>query len=192
MTIPSGYAQANLIFTGSELPNGAQCVLGLDISEAPIQIPATIANEVVTQLDAVDFADLFVSTVTLDRVMVKFGPDATGLTGEAPAALGGLSSGEGISPQVATLVKKSTALGGRKGRGRMYIPGTPESVDAVGGSLDSGFVTAVNTCLNDFLDNMAGVSVPLVLLHGDNTTPTPLVSFACQSLVATQRRRIRP
>src|SRR4029453_202822 len=49
------------------------------------------------------------------------------------AAAGGTVGGGSVPPNSAYLLKKTTALGGRKHRGRSYIPGVPrEWVDGAG------------------------------------------------------------
>lgn len=45
----------------------------------------------------------------------------------AIVALPGIHSGEGMPHQICTLYKKRTALTAPSGRGRVYIPGTPQS-----------------------------------------------------------------
>lgn len=103
-------------------------------------------------------------------------------------------------PNVAYLVRKQTGLGGRRNRGRMYIPGPPRNWFSAAGIFGTTQLASAQTAVEELLDPstlaLAGFS-NAVLFHSTGvtptpSTPTPITSLSVQSKVATQRRRLRP
>lgn len=132
----------------------------------------------------------------------------------------GTASGEGLSVEgtdtfvaggtaskvpsnVALLVRKMTSRGGRRGRGRMYVPWllNDSEVDDVG-NVTGTFVAAAQVAFNQFLEGLAaaapaGPFAPMHILHSDGGSTSPgspneVTSLVVDPLVATQRRRLRP
>jgi hypothetical protein len=105
----------------------------------------------------------------------------------------GGNSDPGIQPATALLLNKRTNLGGRKGRGRCFLPGLSEGQVGADGML-AGSPSVIIAAAELFWEQMT-VGTPLtdpVLLHSDETTPpSPIVAFDASSQVATQRRRLR-
>jgi hypothetical protein len=95
----------------------------------------------------------------------------------------------------ALLVNKSTALGGRRYRGRMFVPvaqineGAVDSVGVVSGST----LTAAATAWNTAYTNLVADDVIPHLFHqgGGAPVPTVVTAFTVQTQLATQRRRMR-
>lgn len=93
------------------------------------------------------------------------------------------------------LVNKSTALGGRRYRGRMFAPpvwineGAVDSVGLISGSTLSN----TTTLWNNFYTELINADIQPVLLHqgAGAPIPTPITAFTVQALGATQRRRMR-
>lgn len=117
------------------------------------------------------------------------------LTYQAPPGATGEGTASPSSPQVSVLYKKLTNRGGRRGRGRMYIPGPQEAWVNGAGQLEPDGITAYTDAGDTFFGNVTAVDgfVDPVLLHttvadGD---PNVLTSFTLETLVATQRRRLR-
>jgi len=97
-------------------------------------------------------------------------------------------------PQVTLLIKKTTGFAGRKFRGRAYWPygGGTATIDEQG-KIIGGEATVVNGVVSGWtaaLNNAGLNTAGQVLLHSDATAPTPVISFARESVVATQRRRL--
>lgn len=192
MTIPVGYAQITLTFGGAALPTGAAVVLGADISGYALS-PAELAEGVHGAFSA-DVMPHLVNTVQLETVLVKFGPDATGPSGEYSEVQVGGTGGSAASPAITYLVLKHTNLGGRAGRGRMYLPGVTEAAVGIDGTVDETKRDAVEDGITDFGAVLSVAFVDLVILHGPESplaVPTPITSFTVSSMVATQRRRQR-
>lgn len=190
--IPTGYAQINWQFTGSSLPHGADVTLGVDISSfggnaaaaATAAHTAWVTNMIPRQ----------VSSVTLSNTHVKFGPNSTGPAADAGSPTAGGGGNPGISSQVCALIHKTTLFGGHPGRGRMFVPGLMESDVNQAGVLDSGTLGAWQTSADDLLSDLGTALLIPVLLHGvasPLTTPSTITDFTVDSMVATQRRRLR-
>jgi hypothetical protein len=193
MTIPVGYAQCNLMFTGTSVPHGAEVTFGLDISGGG-GTPTLDAQAVESALSTAGLMANLANNVSITTIRVKWGPDNTGPSWDEAAALNG-SGGSSVGPNTAFLVHKATAFGGHAGRGRMYLPGVPEaSVDSPG-TLAAGVASAINSDLTTFFNALTTAGIPMVLLHGDSSplvTPTPVTGIQVATTVATQRRRLRP
>lgn len=193
MEIPAGFAQANFRFGGTGVPHGAEFTLGLDVDAF-----SGTAADAATAAGGAALGYLLgplCTTVTLTEVLVKFGPTDTGPSGVYPAAGVGGNSNAQAPPNVAYLVRKQTALGGRAGRGRFYLPGVDESQIGPGGVLAGALIPTLQTAIDDFAADLATSFLIPVLLHGAGspiTTPTPITGLDLDSTVATQRRRLRP
>lgn len=191
--IPSAlYAQVNWRFTGIAAPTGAEVTCGIDIS----------ANGQTTSALAGTMRSLWVthvlprqsSSITLAEVLVKVGPNDTGPSAIATSgATGGAVAGTEV-PNSSVLVTKNTAFGGRRGRGRMFIPGAPESTFNSSGDQSGASVTLWQANMSAFYSALVANDSPPVLLPsappivGD---PLDVLAFVVESRAATQRRRLR-
>lgn len=98
----------------------------------------------------------------------------------------------------ATLVRKNTSRGGRRGRGRMYIPPFFPAESAVDprGIITQTVVDSWNSQLALWLVSMTANALPLFLLHSDTpegfpVSPDAITSLVCQTVIGTQRGRLR-
>lgn len=192
MTIPSGYAQTNLRFTGAGCPTGAEITWGWDISAYASDVD-TLAEDVFTAWGNEVMVYLS-DQITLSSCLAKFGPDATGPSAIFSGSVGGGDTSDSGYPGASLLVRKNTAAGGRAGRGRIFVPGIPEAAIGPDGVVDSGKVTQLNTGVTDFLIVLGTPNLEPVILHQPGsplTTPTPITSISAQGQIATQRRRNR-
>nr|CRY96200.1 hypothetical protein [uncultured prokaryote] len=113
----------------------------------------------------------------------------------------GGSNTEKLPQNCAVLVRKNTSLGGRKNRGRLFIPSlASDSVVSMTGVIDPTAVATFQGRMDDFVDYLntdpvtAGLSTPMVILHAPSVVlvdPTPVTSLTVQPMIATQRRRLR-
>ena len=193
MEIPTGYAQANLRFTGTGYPTGAEITLGLDVSTYA-STPDDAALDVAQSWNTVGLDAMVPASVTLSEVAVKYGPTATGPTGIWTGTITGTRSGEQLQPGTAILVRKITALGGKAGRGRFFHPGAIEEDTTAAGLLTSTPLAAWQSAVSDWLTTLQAADLSPVVLHGAGSplsTPTPITSFQVDGKVATQRRRLR-
>lgn len=194
MIIPDGTAQANLLFTGSGVPTGAQITLGLSV-DTFVGTPTDAAAVVIDAWDDSNIENQLVNQVALTGVLVKFGPNATGPAAQVSANIPGASTQDGVTPNVSVLVQKNTGLGGRSGRGRFYIPGLPESTVLSSGIIGPSTVAAIQDAMTLFHSALVTGDLPPLLLHADLSapidTPLPITSLTVSNRVATQRRRNR-
>lgn len=113
---------------------------------------------------------------------------------------GSLTDSETVPNNTAVLVQKRTARGGRPGRGRFYWPPfypNEESITRTG-VLAGAAVTGWQTAMTNWLSGCSSNGVPLFLLHsrlenGDPPAiePDEITSLVVQTVVATQRTRLR-
>lgn len=192
MLIPAGHVQVNFRFGDTAAPTGAECTLGLDLDLAepdPEAVGTTCALAWVTNI-----LPRQVSSIRLEDVLVKFGPNATGPMATVGAGNTGGTSGESEAPQVALLVQKVTGAGGRTGRGRMFIPGVPTAEVNSAGQIIPTSVAAWTTALEDFRQDLLTAGLIPSLLHSPGspiTAPLPITSFVVSGRSATQRKRNR-
>jgi len=192
LLIPAGFCQVNLFWTGASVPTGAQCTFALD-AQASAQTPTEIGNVVVDAYQTAGFSINLANNVNLVKVLVKEGPNATGPSAEVATGLNS-SGGTAGTANTATLVSKNTALGGRQGRGRMFLPGVQEDQIDGAGVIAPAVVAALQSDVELMFSEIAVSDLFPVLLHDEAspiTTPTPITSFTVQSTAATQRRRMR-
>lgn len=106
----------------------------------------------------------------------------------------GSASSDAAPPNVALLIRKRTELGGRRNRGRMFLPKPTESGIEEAGTLSSGQYSAFRVAVDAFYDGIAaadGVTEVSLFHSSPPNTPTAIVALDAQRMVATQRRRLR-
>lgn len=187
--IPTGYAQLSLAHTGDNFDG--ECINTFGIQNTVDMDAAGIGDAFKGALTATDLLTWYSSSVLLTEVRVKLGPDSTGESAVTDIGLTGDVGGQSVSPQVAMLVRRNTALGGRRGRGRFYIPGLPAATLDNSGTFDPANVEAIVEEWTALFAAMSFVGLNSVLLHDSPLTPTPITTLVGQSRVATQRRRAR-
>lgn len=111
------------------------------------------------------------------------------------------TGGATILPQnCAMLVRKRTASAGRRNRGRFYFPmlGILEAAVSQIGVINAADVTNAQARVDDlFSRQTTGPNpTPPVILHSDGGVtapgaPTPITGYGVESIIATQRRRMR-
>lgn len=190
--IPDGFGQINWIFGGDAAPTGAQVTLAYEVpsggggpdDEAEFFF-ALWRDEVLPAQS---------SAITLEGVLVKHGPNATGPSGTFTGTEDGGASELAAPPNVALLVQKRTGFGGRTGRGRMFIPGIPEGQIDSSGNISEGVRADFETRLGELHAGMVVASAPPVLLHGSSgplSLPFPITQLTVAGRTATQRQRLR-
>lgn len=194
MATPPGYASVSLKLQHSSLARAAYLTYGCNPTSSD---PAVVANSIVgcwlgpgslnTKLD---------SSVTMTEVTVRLGTDGgEDLVGSATSTATGVPAYATPPPNVAILVHKRTARGGRRGRGRFFLPWMVQAND-VGetGNLLAATRTALETACNAFRTLHATDPGPIVLLHRPGLTssgpPDVVTAMQVMALVATQRRRL--
>lgn len=195
MFIPENFAQVNLKFTGDDLPTGAEMTFGLrhDVAAlTPLEVAQAVSQAWGTTAELFDYQT---TQVSQDRVLVKFGPNDTGPSVEYSNPWNGSIAQDTVTANTAVLIRKTTAVGGRRGRGRMFMPGLPENQVDGSGALNTTYQAGIQTSWNNFFDALEGADLPLYLLHSEGPAilvpPVPLTSLDVSATAATQRRRLR-
>jgi hypothetical protein len=128
----------------------------------------------------------------------RSGPETASVVWETQRDVPGTYAGACIPPNCALLIQKRTQLGGKRFRGRMYIPGAPEVQIQANGNLDPVYLAQVVQQMNQLYVALAGVNLvgELALFHKttplqDAIPPTQITSLTVAGKIATQRRRLR-
>lgn len=191
--IPDGFALAAFQFSITGDPELMVCGLGFDIT-------GFVGDEqaCVNAIDGAWVTEMKTSvpnTVTMDDTLLYVGQSSGDpvvyQSQSAPTV--GTSSGTSVPPNVAVLIKKQTGTAGRAFRGRMFFPGVSEGLVSPAGVLDSALITQMQGDINSAFAAWVALDLVPVLLHstGSLTFPTPITSFAIDSKVGSQRRRLR-
>jgi len=167
-----------------------------DDTDAPNDVANSISNALLAQPI---FAASSISNqysmgpgrVTVNRALGTFeGVGSVSRTGTASLTT--------LPHNCAILVRKNTALGGRRGKGRIYLPPwmIAESNITPAGVIFQTGVDSVTLDFETWRAQLSALNLQAVLLHGDSPnsatpSPTPILNFACQSVIATQRTRLR-
>lgn len=198
VVIPEDFAQVNLTFflTGDVEP----MVVTFGCSPGAFDTPEDLADSIHAQF----LASGTIFSASSYSELYRIGPfSATIMTASGPQTGEGANSQQGtntgvlpVPNNVAILVQKRTAFGGRRGRGRAYFPPVypaESNVSAIG-DLTSVTRDAWQIAMDDFLESCSTGGTPLYLLHDDQPTPmlpSLITSLAVQTKVATQRTRLR-
>lgn len=192
--IPDGFALCATALAHSTVVRPAFITYG--VSSAFFSDDVALANAVQTATYNALKA-LIDTNVTFGPTTVRVGhgaaePTVGVSTGVPPL---GTRAGTSPSPNVAILCSKLTSRGGRRGRGRTYLPWAVSTTDIQeSGALISAWVTTVNTALASWKSGLAAASIPMVLLHSEGESPAgapnEVTSMVCSPLVGTQRRRM--
>lgn len=128
----------------------------------------------------------------------------TGLSTDPPTR--GLNAMSSTTPNCAILLRKNTAVGGRRNRGRIYLPFmiNEGEVDEAG-SLSAGVIGDINTDAAAWLSDLeSGGDQEFVIANRFYDAPWDnpsrhlvsvnigehVTSLTCESVIATQRRRM--
>lgn len=196
LVIPPGYGNAAFTFTGSPGTQPYITTLGVDISEYGGNHVA-VANILMAGFHNV-FETEITSQLTLDRVTLTVGQDGPGGSVDSDLAPFAFTrSGDFPPTAMSCIVRKVTNDLGRRGRGRMFVPGIiSENEVAQDGSIVTARANAVNglfdTLYDALTDETGGGALQPVLFHSSAPTmPTPITAFAVSDLVGWIRGRIR-
>lgn len=195
MPTPPGFSNCSYEFTQSGLTRPAYITFGVDSTDTD---PSMIATQLYAAWSSAgSMKSIMDSSATLTGIRVSAGTDGAAdlvylLRTSDP---GGGSVSQALPPNCAVLVHKTSARGGRRGRGRIYLPWVAnESVVDEAGILAPANVTTLQTAMTAWKVALATSGNPMVLLHDPGKTsipaPDPVTSLLVDRLIATQRRRL--
>lgn len=191
--IPPGYAECSIEFWLAGYLRPAVITQGFKINGS-----VGSSYNVADQFDlafAGTFAALYDTNVTMRNAKAVIGQDgADPIVQVSTTQTTGTVSRESIAPALALMVTKNTNLGGRKHRGRNYLPWSLGDGDvAENGAIAQPRLNTWQTALDNYMAAILDPSTDLldepVLLHTDPTLPTPVTSFTPNPAIRTQRRR---
>lgn len=195
LIVPPGYGLAAMVYTGAvgTQPYVTTCGFVLQLGQATA---AEAADQIMTAWGTYVMPET-TSLLTLDRVQLYVGDDGpSGSVDSTAAAIPGGRAGTYPPTAQSAIIRKVTSDLGRRGRGRMFLPGvlTEAEVDQ-----DGTVVAARRTSLGLVMENMradfataqAGVGA-MVLLHSQAPAdPSLIEALPVSDLVGWIRGRIR-
>ena len=194
MFIPIGFM--NLTHIHETLNAAGQMMWSVGFSTTETPDPGIMAD-LLTEWEAAELRTDYISSnvgQTVLRGTWGTGVPSEPIVAESLAGSGGGAAGQAVPNNTALLIRKRTDRGGRRGRGRAFLP--PTQADAVdGGALLSSVIAAAAS--EAFADLMVAYSTVLGgvphLLHTTEAggAPDEITGFSCDTRVATQRRRLR-
>lgn len=183
LVIPAGYAECSFIHRNNGTLQPAVCTLAVDTDDfAELN---TVGDK---------WRDLMLAEMNNSFTYVGFSARVTAGTSVTTSYnTAGAGGGSGTSPQVSYLYRKNTIHPGREGHGRMYYPGCDETSVGSEGQVASGKVTGLNNQIAAFRAALAliGGGVSIYLLHNSATAPYAISTMSAETVVATQRRRLK-
>ena len=202
LIIPVGFGQAVYEMRLVTDPDPIVTTMGHDLSNVEGGDYDTIADRLFNSFhDA--WSPIINSAYELTQVTLYVGQDGgpPAVVESTETAVAFTGSSPALPQNCAALVRKRTSAAGRRGRGRCYIPGIREDkVEATGVYLD-GYEATLQAAADQWMDWLDGTepgstAYPPVILHrsegaGTEPPPTPVTAFEVDSLIATQRRRLR-
>jgi hypothetical protein len=198
MPTAPGYAACAVKLQCTGLNRPAYVTFGVNPTSTD---PAIVAAAIKTAWYATGAANSRLdSEVTATEFIARLGTDGgEDLVGSvAGGAAGGLSSTLSPTPNVAILIHKRTARGGRRGRGRIFFPWcVSETQLEENGSLNSTAITGIQTAMTTWWVAHNTNDVPMVVLHRPSLVnpappgpPDPVTGLLVDPLVSTQKRRL--
>lgn len=198
LVIPPGFGVAAFVLTGAQGTQPYVTTMGLDLTEYGGDFAGAANDAFLTYAGKVMPGTS--NQLTLDRVTLSVGVDGPGgsVDSSLPPVAGG-ASGQFPPTACSVIARKVTNVLGRRGRGRMFLPGVAQEgqIDQ-DGTLTASTRASLNTMLADFLGTLqvgtVGIPQPPVLLHSASLNPippTPLTGLVVSDLVGWIRGRIR-
>lgn len=194
MATPPGFGDISVEMTYTAFPRSSFITFGVDPTDTdPIIVGTKVAESMALVGSVLDLID---NAVTVAAIHVALGTDGgEDLHAVVPRTDSGRSAAVNSPNNCAVLVHKRTARGGRRGRGRLYLPWSVQeaAVDENGVILSSNVTTMQGKC-NTWLTDMGTRGVPMVVLHSEGLTaegpPNSVTSLVVDGIVGTQRRRL--
>lgn len=198
VTVPPGFGLAAFHLTADFGTPDFVTTIGLDLSVAGGDFEAAVEAAYAAYATTIMTQTLTSYTLTGCSLTVGQDGSSVGSLQSASTPIPGSRSGQSEAAAMAVIARKMTAQLGRRGRGRMYVPGWLEVDQAQpSGEMVPGVFTALQDALDDFYDALQGdegVTSPLngaVLLHADGGAPTPITALQLVTKVGWIRKRIR-
>jgi len=196
VNMPVGYGRCSQVF--SVAGTSKTPVVTYGFVDDPAETPNTIAQSRNAEWLAQFVPASLASTWALKETNVTIHRAGGQFVGSYAVLSQGAAGFNAMSMAVSAILRKFTAVGGRRGRGRCYLPAGylgELSVDPAG-VIDPALVTATANRWSAIIAAMTGSSEDMVLLHAAippavGGAPTVVLAGTCENMAATQRRRQR-
>lgn len=200
MPTTPGYADVSVQLRHSLLNRSAYLTFGCNPSGTDA---ATMASAVNTAINASgSLKTMLDNNVSIGTITVRYGVEAADdVVATFGSAVVGTLTQASMPPNVALLVYKKTTRGGRRGRGRLFIPWALQTAAvAEDGQIVSSYILTANAALEQFRATLITSDMPMCILHRPSApgtqkpsvpgTPDPVTQLIASPLVSTQRRRL--
>jgi len=196
VVVPEGFTNVTLVWLSNGAPRYKTTSFGVFGPLVGPEDATTIAAQVFGNFTAAGkpgTAANMVNTWSFEGVNATQTVAGLPVLGSDFVHIQGTKTGPSDSSNTAIVVKKRTAAGGRKNRGRMYAPaaGLDETVVDQNGFISSASVTLLQNQWGQFFTDLTGHGYEVVLFHSDGSAPTAITQFSVENQVGTQRRRMR-
>ena len=199
--VPTQHAQARFTFTVQGIISEMGFTIGFATpTDDAAEAAATLAGRITTDIlnFGANMSDGWVYTgVSVAENVGGPGPEVA----EVRVPIEGTGNNLTVPCNCCILVRKNTAFGGRRNRGRIYMPAAfmPEITVDQAGFFDQLTATAWDDRWEDFRVGCVAADLLPVLFHQYDTdappdplpAPTLITSFTTQTQLATQRNRMR-
>jgi hypothetical protein len=194
MPTPPGYSSVSVQLQKAGMTRPSYITFGVDHSGTdPAAVATAVNNAIVYAGSLVSILD---NSVTIPAIRVSMGTDgSTDIVHVGTFATVGAATLSSLPPNCAVLVHKGTARGGRRGRGRLFLPWCVAITDVdEAGIIATSAMTSRQNAMNAFLTQLAVQTVPMVLIHDQGLTapgaPDLVTYLNVDKLISTQRRRL--
>lgn len=191
--------QCKLRFRLEGDPEESITTIGVKRAAADGRDVIDIAHEVWAAWDGALGAATLAQGWSFVGVDVARGPIGVGEVGSWDEVVVGAHTSPVYPQNCALLVKKKTALGGKRNSGRMFLPAGfcfEEEISRTG-ELSQGLLGSYQTKIDQFFANLTDEpALTPVLFHNvpalqEPEPSTPIVKLVLDPVIATQRRRLR-
>lgn len=194
VNIPVGFGQAALRFSLAGTSREKLCTFGYDPPTTDPTVHAQAITDAFTAANRPGVSLQIQEGWSYLGVRVTEMTDTGPVTGEAADLVDGAMTGGALPPNAAVLIRKNTAAGGRRNRGRLFVPPIypPETNVSPSGIIADTQLDNIQLWWTNFFTAVSVAGLEPVILHSSAPfTPTPITGWVAQDLIATQRRRMR-
>lgn len=190
MPVPPGFTLVSYIFSGPSAGPGG-CMTTIGVEHTFTESPTFFAGELFTAFENEIMPGL-TSTVTLSECRIRAGTVGGEITASHFGSAEGGEAGSSMPPNIAVPVTKFSALGGRKNRGRMFLPGVAEGHVGADGVLSGAVIEGFNSSLGAFMTELEAIDATPHILHSDpEDAPTEIIALVCGTVIYTRGSRLR-
>lgn len=195
MTLSTGQGRARITFAVTSRAKLLGCGFEYVITGTPT--PDAVATAIANALTGTGFTGGPALATQTNPDYEWIGVNTSQNTGSgifdgfANLSIVGTGSGTSLPPNCSLLISKTSGLGNRHGRGRMYVPCyfPNESLVDANGVIDPTYHATLQTNWERFLSNLQLGSPSVIMCVG--TGFTTVNALTVQNSIATQRKRLR-